>query len=575
MAISQAIQTALQGLIVSQYGLNITGHNVSNANTPNFSRQRANLEPALPDYYPFGAVGRGVEIRGVERVVDEFLNTQLRASTSNLTSQQVAQSAYSRIQTAFNELTENDLSTALDKFFGALHDLSANVDSQPVREAIVQQALSLRTMITELHTSLRDYHQQLDRDVGTLTSKANELMDEIADLNSQIVLHEGGMGVKANDLRDMRDGKLKELSEILNISVFEQPSGAVNVTTTGMPLVLYDRAFHLATRVAGDDNLRASEVYFEDDGSPLVAREGKLPATIDARDNIVKGFLDDLDQFAADFIFQFNRVHSQGVGSLGLTAVTSENATVDATVPLSQINLGFTPPAGTFQVVNGSLTINVVSSVTGEDHAYRIPIDEDGIGADMSLNDLVTAINTTAGLSAAVQASVDASGHLRLTSLNPAVSSFYFSEDTSGVLATLGINGFFTGHDAATMDVSAQVQADSRYLAAGLSSAPGDNRNLLRLIDLRDAAVADSGSKTFEGLYRSIVGRMGTEAQSADTAAEVQSDVVTKLQNERDTVSGVSMDEEMTNMISFQRAYQAAARVITASDAMIQSLLNV
>ena len=573
MSISPALQTALQSLLVQQNGLNVTGHNIANANTPGYSRQRANLVPAMPTYYLFGAIGNGVEVKGIERVVDEFLNSQIRNADSGANGQQVLQTAYDRSEAIFNELTDNDLSTALDKFFGALQDLSVNVESQPTRDLAVQQAQALSQMVTGLYASLQTYHQQLDSDLDTMVGKVNGLLDEIRGLNVQIATHEGGSGVSANDLRDTRDQKLRELSGLMNITVIEQPNGGANVSTKGMPLVIYDTVFHLTTRLDTSAGLSAHQVVFEADGSPLLATSGKLPATIQARDQLVKGFMDDLNQFAADLIFQFNRVHSQGVGSRQLTSVTGENAAMDPTAALNLVNLGFTPAPGTFEIKNGSLTIDLVNSVSGEVHKYSVAVDLDGVGADTSLNGLAAAINAAVPANT-IRAAVDTTGHLRIDSLDPQTYSFFFSEDSSGVLAALGINGFFSGHDAATMGVSPALVADSRYLAGAQSAAPGDNQNLLELIGLRDAAAANGGAMTFEDYYRGIIGRMAAESERSTSRLQAQNDLVTQMENERETVSGVSLDEELTRMIQFQRAYQASARFVSVSDSVLDTLIN-
>ena len=120
MAVSNALSTALQGLLVQQHGLNVTGHNIANANTPGFSRQRAELVPALPDYFQFGAVGRGVEVRGIERVVEDFLLQQQRDATSQASGDQTLMSVYNRLEVFFNELSDNDLSTAFPVLTGYL-----------------------------------------------------------------------------------------------------------------------------------------------------------------------------------------------------------------------------------------------------------------------------------------------------------------------------------------------------------------------------------------------------------------------------------------------------------------------
>jgi flagellar hook-associated protein 1 FlgK len=516
-----------------------------------------------------------VEVRGVERVVDEFLLTQQRNAASLLARDDFLVAAYGRLEVVFNELSENDLSTGFDRFFNAMQDLSLNVESEATRGLVVQQALALRDLVSVIHNSMRDYYAQLNGDVEVQVAKVNELLVEIAELNRQVTSHEGNGLMTANDLRDRRDQKLIELARIIDVTTVEQENGAVNVSTRGMPLVLLTSVFKLETKttVSGTTGLPTVQAVFVEGGSPLQARSGRLAATLDTRDNILASFMDDLNRFVAEFIFEFNRLHVQGAGAVALTSVTSEHAVTDASVSLDSIDMGFVPQPGTFRVVNGTVTVAVISNGTGEVNEYRVPVDLDGVGADDSLNDFVARFNATVP-AGTLQASVDATGHLQIAALNPVANGFYFSEDTSGLLATLGVNTFWSGQDAGTMHVNPAIRADERLVTTGKTTAAGDTDNLMEMLQLRDRRVADGGSKTFEEHYRSIVGRLGTEAMLTNNRRAVRNDLSMRLENERQVISGVSLDEEMVKLIQFQRAYQAAARVISVSDTMIDTLIN-
>jgi flagellar hook-associated protein 1 FlgK len=553
MGVSPALHTALSSLLAQQVGLNVIGHNIANASTEGYSRQRVNLIPYTATRYTYGAIGQGVMVDGIERIVDDFVNNEIRSADNGVKSQEIYQTAYNRLEGLFDELSGNDLSTAVDRFFKSLHDLSATVESQPTREQVIQEAQTLREMVNSLSLSMTEYRATLDKNVVDQADQVNGLLDEIAHLNVRIGINEGTTGSPENDLRDVRDMKLRELAGLIDINVAEQPNGSVSVSTKGMPLVIYERSYHLATRLSTSENMAIHEVYFEDGGAPLLTTTGSLPATMEARDHVVRGFMDDLDQFAASLIFEFNRIHSQGVGTEALTAVTAENAPLDPSIALDRMNLGFVPMPGTFQVRNGSLTISLVNSVTGQTSQYLVPVDLDGVGADTSLNDLVAAINAAVP-AGTLTASLDVFNRLKIQSQDPATYSFFFSEDTSGVLATLGVNTFFSGHDAASMSVNPLVASDVKYLATGRTTAPGDGDNLMALIDLRDQAVLAGGTQTLEEYYRTMVGRMGAESSRNSDKLEVGNDVLTRLENERENISGVSIDEEMTAMIEYQRA---------------------
>ncbi len=573
MAVCPALHTALSSLLAQQVGLNTVGHNIANANTPGYSRQRAILQPATANHYTYGAIGQGVVIDSVERIVDEFINSQIRDADNQAQSGEIRQAAYNRLEALFDELSGNDLSTATDRFFQSMHDLSATIEDQPTRDLVVQEGESLRELVNTLYAAMTDYRTTLDNNVLVEVDKVNNLLDEIAKLNVQIGINEGTTGAPENDLRDVRDSKLRELAGIMDITAIEQPNKSVTVTTKGMPLVIFERTYHLTTRLSTAENMPIHEVVFEDGGGKLLTTSGSLPASMEARDQIVKGFMDDLDQFAASLIFEFNRIHSQGVGTDALTSVVSENVPLDADVPLDQMNLGFTPMSGTFTVKNGSLTIDIVNAATGETLKYRVPIDLDGVGADTTLNGLAAAINAAVP-AGTITASVDTLNHLHIDSDDPAAYGFFFSEDTSGVLATLGINNFFTGHSAGSMGISDTLTASGRFLATGKTLNSGDSDNLLALLDLRDQPVLDGNSKSLEEFYRSMIGRMATESATNTTRLQVNNDVLVRLENERENMSGVSLDEEMTRMIEYQRAYQASARFMAVLDTVLDSLIN-
>ncbi len=574
MGVSPALHTALSSLLAQQVGLNTVGHNLANASTPGYSRQRVNLLPQTASRYTYGAIGQGVKVDSITRTVDEFVNSEIRGSQTTLQGLESRQLAYERLEAMFSELTGNDLSTAVDSFFQSLHDLSATVDSQPTREQVVQEAQTLVEAINGLYRSMTAYRATLNEGVIDQVDKVNTLLDDIARLNVQIGINEGSTGASENDLRDVRDGKLRELAGLLEITVAEQPNGSVSVSTRGMPLVIFERTYHLTTQLANGENMAINEVLFEDGGGRLLTTKGALPASIQARDDVLTSFMDDLDQFAATLIFEFNRIHSQGVGTEALTAVTGQNAPVDPSIALNQMNLGFTPRPGTFQVVNGSLTISLVNSASGEVSQYRVPIDLDGVGADTSLNDLVAGINAAVP-AGTLTASLDIFNRLQITSQDPSTYGFYFSEDTSGVLATLGVNGFFSGHGASSIAVDPTVASGVRFLAAGKTTAVGDSDNLLAMIDLRDQVLLDGGTKTMEEYYRGFVGRMAAESARTTTQLELNQSVLTSLENERENISGVSIDEEMTKMIEYQRAYQASAQFMAVLNTILDNLLNV
>lgn len=574
-----SLNIGVSGLLANRRALDTTGHNIANVDTPGFARQRAVVRPQLPQIRAEGILGRGVQVETVEHIVDGFIEERLRDVTSLAREYVELMRTYDEIEVQFNELSEQDLSTTLDRFFSSLHDLANNADDQSTRGAVVQQALSLRDQFREMRGAMEDLRARLDEKVVGSLDKINELLRFIADLNAEIALSEkgGATNLHANDLRDRRTLLLRELSEFMAVDVFEQPNGAVNVTVDGRPLVLYDRVMPLSWRwTTSSDGRPVREVIFED-GSGLTRTEGKLRAMVEARDTILPGFQADLDELAGTLIFAFNQIHSTGVGLQAYSTVTSTNRVLDKLATLDQLDLGFTPPPGTFQVQNGSFVINLRNETTGQVTQVRIDVDLDGVGTDTALDDPVGGTGLVQAINAAVPAgtvvaSTDLQGHLVLQSAGPN-TTFWFTDDTSGVLATLGIAGFFTGFDAGTIDVDPVILAEDFRLATGRTLVPGDNTNILDLAGVRDLSVFAGGTRTLDDAYQAILGRLGVEAARARDRGAVAEDLVRQIESEREALSGVSLDEEVAHMIAFQRGFQASARFIVAVDELLESVL--
>jgi flagellar hook-associated protein 1 len=576
-----ALRLGTTALLAQQAALEVTGHNIANVSTPGYSRQVVKLEAEIPMRLAEGFVGRGVRVQGIERVANAFLDSQVCEAGSDDSKANTESTAYSNIEAVFNALSGSDVSSHLNAFFNALQDMSTNVGDVSSRAVVVQSALALRDVLSTLRKDLRSIQNRLNTDVHTQVDKANKLIQEIADLNKQISAAEagGGPSAAANDMRDARGQALQDLGQIMDFDAVEVQNGAVTVSSHGTPLVFYGRATLLAVATQGTDGQPSDKVVFADTGGGVTLKSGSLAGTVNARDNIIPSFVKDLDNLAGTLSYAFNQVHSGGVGLTPLSSVTASNAVLNPGDPLSAANLGFTPPEGTFKIQNGSFVINTVDKTTGQVTAQTIDIDLDGINPETTLSDptnnngLVQLINSSPA-GRVLQASLDTQNRLQIVSRD-ANTGFYFGKDTSGVLATLGLNGFFIGHDAATLNVDPNIQAHPEQIAAGQSLAPGDNQNALALADVHNQMVFAGGTQSVDNFYQGIVARLGGEASLAKDTATTRDGVFQQLTNERQQVSGVSLDEEMAKMIQFQRSYQAAARFITTIDAVLQSLMDI
>jgi flagellar hook-associated protein 1 FlgK len=265
-------------------------------------------------------------------------------------------------------------------------------------------------------------------------------------------------------------------------------------------------------------------------------------------------------------IYQVNRIHSQGQGTQYFSEVTGTYAAEDSSqsMTLSEAGLDFVPNHGSFQ-------LHVTQTSTGTRLTDQIIVDLDGVGgADMSLDDLAAAIDAVANVSA----SVTPDGALNITA-DSSDYRFSFSDDSSGVLAALGINTFFAGTDSSNVGINAVVSDNPKLLAGGQGHIAGDNRNALAISELQDEPVDQLGGISLREKWSRYTEDLAVKAQRATQDVESSNVIVDSLESQRQAVSGVSLDEEAINLLQYQRAYQGAARFLTVVDELMQTLLGI
>jgi flagellar hook-associated protein 1 FlgK len=565
MTLFSTIQIANNALIAAQLGLQVTGNNIANANTPGYIRQRLVQSPAPTQKYGSLLLGLGVQVDGVVQVIDKFLHERLRNATSDLAAGEAQAGTYAQLESLIGELGENDLSTSLTTFFGSLHDVLNQPESASVRNVAVLQGKKLTEDIRRLDEQVRTLHQDVNRQIIGMADEINSLLSQIAELNLKIVSAEGG-SVSPSDavgLRDQRAIALGKLAEITDIRSIEQPTGDVTVFSGGEFLV--NLGIHRTIEVvesASDDGMLTAELQIQDLGYMLTAGGGKLAGLMTSRDTILRGFLDGLDDFTRALVFEFNKLHAGGQGLAGFTELTSEFGVTSATVPLDQAGLEFAPTNGQFQ-------IQVTNSQTGIIQTVDIRVDLNGVGADTTLANLAAQLDAVDGITA----QVTADGELQITSDAPEIT-FAFAHDTSGALAALGLNTFFTGTGSKTIGISQVLRDDARKLAMSSGGVAADTQNGLALANLLTAPLASREGASLAALYDRITNDVAQSAQTARAATDGFRTFQQALDAQHQAITGVNLDEEAVRMITLQRAFQAAARVISTVDEMLEILVN-
>jgi len=566
MSLFGALQVANNSLLANQIGLQTVSQNISNANTPGYSRAEVEYVPAPTQKFGNVLLGLGVQVGGVVQRIDSFLEERLRGATSDRSNGDIQSATYQELEGIINALSENGLDGSINRFFSNINEVLNSPQDVSARNLVVLQARTL----TQNFRSIADQVQALQTDVNKqiqgATNDVNRLLEQIRTLNVRISSLEGGSVAKSDavGLRDQRNKALADLSELIGIRVDEQDSSSANVFVNGEFLVFEGTARFLSTSSTTVDGQFITEVQIADSKSKLPTTSGKIAGLIASRDDILGSFAKKFDSFAKTFASEFNKVYASGQGLKGYTSVQSRAAIKDPGAPLELAGLLNTPVSGGFQVL-------VKNSQSGTTTTHQINIDLNGLGNDdTSLIKLQQQLDAIDGVSA----SISPLGELRINSEASNIE-FSFANDTSGTLAALGINVLFTGTGARDMGVDSAVVADSRLFAASSGGIGADASNAAALAGFLERPLDSLDGDTFTTLQSRLLSEVSELSASSAAVAEGFQTFEGTLRGKQLAVSGVNLDEEAVKLMSFQRAFQASARFVSIINEMLETLVNI
>ncbi len=584
--VSLALSIAKSALFSNSYGLDVTAHNLSNVNNPNYSRQMPVFEAIDPAPFAGNFLGRGVNVKEIRRIKDQFIEKRLMEQQSNMYSLEEMENYMKILEGIFNETSENSISSMMSTFFTLWQDIANNPSGASERIAIYEHGILMCEQFKSIKDDLVWLQDNLTSAIKSGIEKINELTESISHLNSQIVSYKSGYS--ANDLKDKRDALISELSNYINIKVFEHENGSVTIITSrGCPLVQGTGHYNLT--LCGENGDR---IGWEGSGDQEVditdyITKGKMAGWLEMRDEILEKYKRDLDSLVKELIWHVNRQHSQGVGIETFTEVKGTYAVSSEDTPLgsedSSLPYYDKITDGSFSmwiydqngnmVGGGPLTFNIDTSST-------------------TLNDLIDDMNSQIS-SIGADISVDSEGgYLKIVAENG--YNFGFSDDSSYVLAALGINTFFNGSTAGNISINGNIGENKSLIAASKIDSdgdiyPGDNSNAIELSELKnqDIEISQWNCDRIEGVtegtvlsrleeyYHSLISSIGIVSKSIKNGREFNEVLVNKLTEIRDSISGVSIDEEMTTLLQYQQSYTAAAKLISITDEMLETLMSI
>lgn len=538
--------TAASGLLAFQRAISVTGHNISNANTDGYTRQRVELGTRPPSFTGQGYIGNGVQVQSIERVFDEFVTERLRNTTSSNSQYQTLALLSGRVSNLLGD-DQAGLRTGLETFFNTVQAVADDPSSIPARQLLLAEGESLAARFQHLDAQFDSMRDEINGSLSNIVAEINNLSSAIAEANKNIVdASSQGSGAAPNDLLDERDNMINRLAELVSLRTVEQEDGAVNVFVgSGQSLVTGFLASELQA-VANDFDNRHLEIAVTGAGTSTVItgnlNGGQLGATLDFRERVLDQAQNGLGRIAVTLGMEFNRQHMLGM------------------------DLDGAPGTAFFDVATPTVAANLNNAGSA---SVSVSFDNANID-DLTLDDYLLAFDGSAWslrrASDGVVVPMTGSGPLLADGLQIDVPGAAAAGDRFLIRPTRSGSG----------DVSMLV-SNPREIAAATpapAAAPGDNSNALLLANLQVAQTMENATTNFQGAYAQLVGDLGSQTRSAQINAEAQAALLTQAQESRDAVSGVNLDEEAANLLRFQQAYQAIAQVISVADSTFQTLLS-
>jgi len=459
---------ARSGLQASEWGLNVTGHNIANVNTTGYVRQQAILQTSQYRTISVGSntmqVGLGVDIQQTRQIRHIFLDNMYRRESTTLGYWKAKSETLQDIEAILAEPFGDGFQSVINQFWDAWHELSKDPQSLTTRALVRQRSESLVSHVNHLGEQLDAIQRNVNMQIKDCVSQVNEIAAQIAKLNTEIIKCEA-TGDSANDYRDQRNLLVDKLCSLVDAEVTEMPDGQLAITLGGYFIVNRDKTSNLYEARSSNDN-RVSVPLFESTDMEVPLKNGMIKGLMDSND-LINDIRDRLNYLINSIATEVNKLHKSG-------------KTLD--VPPEDGSDFFVPANPAFPIEMGNLKLNPI----------------------------------------------------------------FYGDD--------GLNKIVTS-----------VQGEG-----------GDNSIALQIANLRHAEIMYDGSNVFsiDGYYQDVILKVGNYGTEAINIYENQQKLVQSADANRQAISGVSMDEEMSRMMKYKFSYDASSRVINIIDEMIETVIS-
>ena len=612
------IELGKRSIMANTDAISTAGHNISNANTEGYSRQRVQMKEFDPLYKPdlerterAGMIGQGIDVQSINRIRDEMLDQRITSLQNQESYWDTRSKYYTMIEQIYNEPDEVSVRSNMDKFWEGWQELSINPESQAARQAVVTRGESLTNAINSKWENLMGVASIINSDIEATVKQVNSYANQIASLNSEIV-RSRGMGDNPNDLLDRRDLLVDKLSKLANITTDNRDSDEFMVHIDGRVLVQggVARNFEL---VSVTDNNGYDKLVWNDTKEDAFISGGTLGALIELRDDDIRSEIQSLNTMTMNFADLVNDIHRNAYGANNVTGLDffTQRSFVE------NVNGNFDRDGdGTFDHsyifrFTGTTSLNLHEQI-GFEGTMTLSGSSGNVQVSYHPTDTVeTVINRINDSNAEVKAYLDRNNSLVLKGTtaqnieNPdfvirhVEDSGFFLTGYAGILSSSGAEGAydFARSDAVTsladaqfavspvlnpagyIEINSAIKNDVKSVAAAFRDESGnvnagDARAAVEIASIRNSKVMIGHERTLDDYFAESVTNVGLKGEQAEMNLQSQTAIMDDLRSTRDSISGVNIDEELSEIIKFQHGYNAAAKFITVWDSLLDTVIN-
>ncbi|HOO72327.1 MAG TPA: flagellar hook-associated protein FlgK [Spirochaetota bacterium] len=624
------LEIGKRGLMSHQQALHVTGHNISNAENKEYSRQRVVITAADPLYIPSlsraetpGNIGQGSMVSIVERIRDSFIDDRIITEKNTMGYWKARNDYIYQIEMVYNEPSDQGLRSRLDELWRAWEELSKYPEERATREVVKEKAVALTNEVQHVYKQLYELRLSANREIEARVNQINLYARDIRDLNERILKAEA-VGDNPNDLKDKRDALIEKLSTIVDISVGRTDKDEI-IVYIGSENLVQGEVLHPLEAVADPDNNGFFKVVWKKTGRDVTYSGGELASLVEIRDEVIRGNINNVNAFAINLADLTNEVHRDGFSRRSETNIDFFNHmtlsdNVEGNVDLNSD--GVEDVTAIFKVagnnkIDASAAIGITGTLTfvmNNELESEVQVDynekDTALSVIKKINDahlgVVAYLNHDSQV--ALKATIAKDDDKKNFIIRHLEDSGQFLVGLTGVLKQSGAQGAFDYrrvndiakflperehvtitpkfNPASHMAVSDAIMNDIDRISAAQgkdlggtgdynrTNGIGDGSNALRIAKLRHVNSMVDDNTTFNDFYISVVSKVGAQGEESKDRIQNQETLLKNLTNLRESVSGINLDEEMANMVAFQHGYNAAARVINTMDSMLDVIIN-